>query len=201
MKNKISARTLATVAILGAVSTVLMYLEFPLPFLIPPFIRFDFADIPALLASFAMGPVAGISVCLIRCTVHLLASQSAGVGELANFLLGCFFVLPAGLVYGKIKTRGGALIGAACGAVLMTAASLPVNLFITYPFYISAYGMTEEAILSAYRAIIPSTKNLVSALIIFNMPFTFLKGAATTLVTFLIYKRLSPILHSKDRQK
>lgn len=199
MKNKLSARKIATVAVLGAAATVLMYLEFPLPFLIPPFVKFDFSDIPALLGAYALGPIAGASVCLIKCVIHLLASQSAGVGELANFLLGCFFVLPSGITYRKIKTRGGALAGAAAGTVLMTLSSLPVNYYITYPFYIRAYGLTEEMILSAYRLIIPSTKNLVSALVIFNMPFTFIKGAAVTAVTFLIYKRLSPVLHKTSK--
>lgn len=199
MKNKLSARKVATVAVLGAAATVLMYLEFPLPFLIPPFVKFDFSDIPALLGAYALGPFAGIAVCLIKCVIHLLASQSAGVGELANFLLGCFFVLPSGITYRKIKTRAGALIGAASGTVLMSIASLPVNYYITYPFYMRACGMSEEMILSAYRLIIPSTKNLVSALMIFNMPFTFVKGAAATAVTFLIYKRLSPVLHKKER--
>lgn len=197
MKTKISVRSLATVAVLGAVATILMYLEFPLPFLIPPFVKFDFSDLPALLASFSLGPVAGVGVMLIKCVIHLLVSSSAGAGELANFIIGCAFVIPAGIIYKRKRTQKGAIIGASVGAVCMAAVSLPVNLYITYPFFMNAYGLSEEAIMDMYRAIIPSVKDLISALVIFNVPFTFLKGIADVAITFLIYKRISPLLHGK----
>ena len=98
-ENKITVKSVATVGVLGAVATVLMYLEFPLAFIIPSFVKFDFSDLPALLASFALGPIAGVAVCLIKCAIHIAVSSSAGVGELANFILGCCFVIPAGIIY------------------------------------------------------------------------------------------------------
>lgn len=195
--EKISVRTLAATAVLGAVAAVLMYLEFPVPFLIPSFVKFDFSDLPALLAAYSMGPISGIAVCLIKCTVHLLVSSSAGIGELANFIIGICFVFPSGIMYRHIKTRKGAIIGALAGTVLMAAVSLPVNYYITYPFYMSAYGLTKEIIIEMYQAILPFVKTLPQALLIFNVPFTFMKGAADVLITFLIYKKLSPILHEK----
>lgn len=197
MKNRISVRKLVTVAILGAVSTVLMYLEFPLPFLIPPFVKFDFADVPSLLAAYSMGPAAGATVCLIRCAVHLAVTHSAGAGELANFILGCCLAVPAGIIYRQKKTRTGAIIGASAGALTMAGASLPVNLFITYPFYMSAYGMSEESIMELYRLIIPSTKDLLSALLIFNMPFTLLKGVVAAAATLAVFTRISPLINEK----
>lgn len=197
MKNRNSLRRLVTVAILGAVSTVLMYLEFPLPFLIPPFVKFDFADVPALLAAYSMGPISGALVCLLRCTLHLLVTHSAGVGELANLILGCCLVVPAGIINKMKQTRGGAIVGACIGTVIMTGASLPVNIFITYPFYMKVLGITEEAMLDLYRVIIPSTKDLVSALTIFNMPFTFLKGAVAAAVTLVIHKQISRLIDKK----
>lgn len=196
-ENKISVKSIATVGVLGAVATILMYLEFPLTFLIPNFVKFDFSDLPALLASFALGPIAGIAVCFIKCVIHIAVSSSAGVGELANFILGCCFVLPAGIIYKRIKTKKSALIGSLTGSVVMAVASLPVNYFITYPFYMKAYSLTEETIVSMYRALIPSVKGLAEALLIFNVPFTLAKGLIVSTIVFFTYKRLSPILHGR----
>lgn len=196
-KNKISVKAIATVGVLGAVAAILMYLEFPLTFLIPSFVKFDFSDLPALLASFALGPIAGATVCLIKCVIHIAVSSSAGVGELANFILGCCFVIPAGMIYKRVKTKKSALIGSFSGSAVMAAASLPVNYFITYPFYMKAYSLTEETIVSMYRAILPSVKNLPQALLIFNVPFTLVKGLIVSAIVFFTYKRLSPILHGR----
>lgn len=158
----------------------------------PSFLQLDFSELPALIASFSLGPLSGVAVCLIKNLVHLLATSTGGVGELSNFLLGAAFVLPAGIIYKVKKDRLGALIGALTGAAAMALLSFPSNYFIVYP----AYGlvMPMEAILDMYRAINPNVKTLSDALVWFNMPFTFVKGLLSTAVTFLIYKRISPIL-------
>ena len=103
---------------LSAVAVVLMYLEIPIP-IMPGFIKFDFSDLPALLGAYALGPVAGIIICLIKNVVHLAASQSMLVGELSNFILGSVFVFTAGIVYKKKKSKTGALLGGLCGAMAM----------------------------------------------------------------------------------
>ena len=115
-RTKFNIRTIAVTGMLGALATVLMFLEFPIPMLIPPFIKFDFSDLPALLGAYALGPVAGIIICLIKNVVHLAASQSMLVGELSNFILGSVFVFTAGIVYKKKKSKTGALLGGLCGA-------------------------------------------------------------------------------------
>ena len=187
---------LAVTAMLSAVAVFLMFLEFPLPFLVPPFIKLDFSELPALLAAFSLGPVSGILVCLIKNVVLALThTTSSGVGELCNFLLGVCFVLPAGLIYQKMKNRKGAFIGALIGAFVMAALSLPINYYITYPFYLRLYSMTSEQMVGMYQTILPSVKSLLDCLLIFNTPFTFVKGLIDVGLTFLIYKRLSPILH------
>ena len=142
-----------------------------------------------------MGPLSGVAVCLIKNLVHLLATSTGGVGELSNFLLGAAFVLPAGLVYRMKKDRVGALIGALAGAVAMAALSLPVNYFIIYPVYFNF--LPKEAIIQAYQAINPNVNSLLDALIWFNVPFTFVKGLLSVVVTFLIYKRISPVIKGK----
>ena len=182
--------------ILAAIAVILMYLEFPIP-IIPSFIKFDFSELPALIASFGVGPVEGLAVCLIKNLVKLPSSMTGGVGELANFFIGICFVLPAGLIYRFRKNRGGALIGMVSGTLLMAAASFPINFFIVYPAYSKLMPM--EAIIGAYQKILPSVDGLVSCLLIFNLPFTFVKGAVDSLITFLLYKHLSPFLKGKKK--
>ena len=186
-RTKFNIRTIAVTGMLGALATVLMFLEFPIPMLIPPFIKFDFSELPALLAAYAMGPVSGIAVCFIKNVINLLHTQTGGVGELSNFILGVCFVLPAGLIYKRKKTQKSAMIGALAGAVLMSVVSVFSNYFVVYPVYTNFMPM--QAILGA----------LWDALIWFNMPFTFIKGMCSVVITFFIYKKISPILKGTSR--
>ena len=197
-KTKIGARQIAVTGMLGAVSIILQFFEFTVPF-VPAFIKLDLSDLPALLGSFALGPVYGVVVCLIKNLFHMATSNSALVGELCNFMLGAAFVLPAGYIYKFKKTKKGAIIGALVGAVVMAAVSFPSNLFVTYPMYIKLYGMSEEMILGMYQAIIPSMKTLSQCLLVFNVPFTFAKAMISVVITLLIYKPLSPILHGREK--
>lgn len=188
-----TTKKVTVVALLSAVAGILMFLEFPIPFLIPSFVKMDLSELPALLASFAYGPVAGVAVCLIKNLVKLVSTASGGVGELCNFALGICFVLPAGWIYRKHRTKKGAVIGSAVGVLLMAAASFPINLFISYPIYTKIYPL--ETILSLYRKLLPFVKTLPQCLLLFNVPFTLLKGALDTLLVFLIYPRVRKLLH------
>ena len=183
---------------MAAIATILMYIEFPIP-IMPGFIKLDFSELPALLTSFALGPWYGALVCLLKNLIHLPVTSSSGVGELANFLIGICFVIPAGLVYQSHKSRKGALSGSIIGAVVMAVISFPINYFIVYPFYTNFMPM--EAIVGAYQAILPSIKGLSDALLIFNVPFTFVKGMIDVVITFLVYKRLSPIIKGTNSKK
>ena len=184
---------IAVTAMLSAVATILMALDFPIPFLIPTFVKMDFSELPALLAAFSLGPVSGAVVCLVKNLVNLTMSSTNGVGELCNFLLGICFVIPAGLIYRYKKTRAGALIGALAGAVVMALCSVPVNYFISYPFY--TVFMPLDVIIGMYQELIPSVDGLMACLVIFNAPFSLLKGLLDMALAFLIYKPLSPLLH------
>ena len=190
MSKKI--RKITGTAMLSALAYVLMFLEFPIPFLIPPFIKMDFSEMPALLASFAYGPVWGAAVCLIKNLIHLMNTQTGGVGELSNFLLGACFVITAGIVYGKMHTKKGALIGSLAGAAVMGIVSLFTNYYVVYPIYTNFMPM--EAIIGAYQLILPSVDDLWDCLIIFNLPFTVFKGLCSVLITMLIYKPLRNVL-------
>ena len=197
MQTTSKVRPLAVTAMLSAVGCVLMMLDFPLPMLIPAFVKMDVSELPALLASFSLGPVYGILVCLLK---NLLAAifhgSTLGIGEVCNFLMGAVFSGVAGLIYQRNKARKTAVIGALVGAAAMAVASVPINFFFSYPVYAAAFG-GMEAIISAYQAINPSVGSLLGCLLVFNMPFTLVKGLLTALLAFLIYKPLSPILHGR----
>lgn len=190
-------RNLAVTAMLSGVAFMLMFLDFPIPFLIPSFVQMDFSELPALLAAFSLGPVYGVMVCLVKNLIHLSITSTAGAGEICNFLLGACFVFPAGYIYQHMKSRRGALLGALLGAVIMAALSIPLNYYISYPIYTKF--MPIEAILSLYREIRPTSGGLLECLILFNAPFTLVKGLLTTLLCFVVYKPLSPILHGVNR--
>ena len=203
-------RKLVMTAMLSAVAFILMFIEFPIPFLIPSFVKMDISELPALIGAFSMGPVSGVVICILKNILHIVikGTSSAYAGEICNCLLGILFVVPAGLIYKKLKTadsaqqakkqgRKAALIGCLVGAAVMAVASIPVNYFITYPAYVKFYGLPLEAIIGMYQELLPGADSLIKCLVIFNMPFTFLKGILDSIITFLIYKRISVFIKGK----
>lgn len=194
--QKINLRALCVTAIMGALGFILMLIEFPVSFIMPPFIKFDFSELPALITAFAFGPLWGAAVCLLKNLLHLFVTGTFGIGELANFLLGVCFVIPAGIIYKYNKTRNGALAASAVGTFSMALLCVPINYFLIYPLY-AKFLLPEQVILGMYQEILTSVDNLYKALVIFNLPFTFVKGVVDSLICFLIYKSLSPILKKK----
>ncbi len=192
----INVRYLTVTAMLSAVAYILMFLDFSVPFM-PGFIKMDLSELPALIGSFSMGPLCGVMICLVKNVLHLFITTTGGVGELSNFILGVAFVLPAGLIYKHKKTRKTALAGSLLGAVIMAVFSVVSNYFLVYPVYYNF--MPEDRILAAYQLILPSMKSILQCLICFNMPFTFVKGLFSVVITFLVYKHISPILKGRNR--
>lgn len=186
------ARKITVTAMLAAISTVLTLLNFSIP-IMPSFIKMDFSDLPALLASFAFGPWYGIVVCLIKNLFNLFLSSGGLSGAMSNFLLGALFVTPAGWIYQRKKNRAGALAGSFIGAFTMAVVGIFTNYYIVYPVYTAFMPM--ETIIKLYQAINPYVTDLWTALIYMNFPFTLGKGLLNVALSFLIYKRLSPILH------
>ena len=184
---------LTVTAMLSTVAFLLMFIEFPIPALIPAFVKLDISDLPELLAAFSLGPVYGVVVTLLKNVLFsvLHGTSSAYVGELFNFIMGSVFSFTAGFIYQKKKSRKSALTG----ALLMAVLSVPFNFFVVYPAYVVCYNLPLEAIIGMYQAIRPSTNGLLECLMVFNMPFTFAKGMIDVALCFLIYKPLSPLLH------
>lgn len=187
---------LTMTAMLSAIAFVLMFLEFSVP-VMPSFIKMDLSELPALIGAFAMGPASGAMICLIKNLLHLFMTTTGGVGELSNFLLGAAFVVPAGMIYKKWTGKKSAIAGALAGAVLMAGISIISNYFIVYPVYYNF--MPEEAILAAYQMIFPKVENILQCLIVFNTPFTLVKGVFSVVITVLVYKPLSPFLKGNYR--
>ena len=197
--RKDTTHNLTVAAMLSAVAFILMFIEFPIPMLIPSFVKMDFSDLPALLGAFALGPVYGVVISFMKNLLHIVikGTSTACVGELSNFILGAIFSAVAGYLYKHHKSRKTAIIGAVAGAVAMGVLSVPSNYFVVYPAYVQFYHMPLEAILGMYQAILPSADSLIKCLIIFNLPFTLVKGLLDAVLCMLIYKPLSPILHGR----
>ena len=195
MQNNL--KKLAVGAIMGAIGFVLMLLEFSLPF-VPAFLKLDFSELPCLIATFAAGPLYGVLSCVVKNLLHLLFffSNSAGVGELANMLIGAAFCFTAGIIYKYKKTKIGALLACIIGSVVGAIVCIPLNYFVVYPLYVIVYGMPMPAIISMYSALCSYCDNLVKSLVVFNLPFTFGKFVIDSAVCFLVYKRISPLLKS-----
>lgn len=195
-KSFLNPRKMTVTAIMAAVAAVLMLLSFNIP-IVPYFLKMDFSEFPALIAAFSMGPVSGAAVCFLKNLVNVFTTQTGGAGELCNFLLGAAFVVPAGLIYKKRKTFRGAVLASLAGSAVMAVLSVPINYFISYPAYAVFFGMSTEMVMDLYQAILPGVSTLPQALLVFNFPFTLVKGLLDTLLTFLVYKKLSPIIKGK----
>ena len=160
--KKSTTHNLTVAAMLSAVAFILMFIEFPIPMLIPSFVKMDFSDLPALLGAFALGPVYGVAISFMKNLLHIVVkgTSTACVGELCNFMLGAVFSAVAGFIYKHHKSR-------------------------------------KTAILGMYQAILPSADSLMKCLVIFNLPFTLVKGLLDAVLCMVIYKPLSPILHGR----
>lgn len=196
VKSNISK--MAIVGVLSAIAYILMFMEFSVP-LMPVFIKMDLSDFPALIGSLAVGPVGGVIIALIKNLLHLTVTSTGGVGELSNFILNAVFVLPAGFLYKRKKSKKSACGGAIMGAILMALFSVVSNYFVVYPVYYNF--MPEDTILAAYQAIFPGVKSILQSLIVFNMPFTFIKAMISVVITFLVYHHLVPILTMNKRSE
>ena len=189
-----SLRTLTGVAMLSAVSFLLQFVEITMP-LSPSFAKMDFSDLPALIGAFAYGPLWGVGIELIKNLLHLMFSATGGIGELANFLMGSALVFPAGMIYQHRKTRKNALIGCLAGSLTMGVVAALTNYFILLPLF-QAF-MPLDQMIAAFAEFIPVIHSKVDIALLNALPMNILKGAVISLITMLLYKRLSPVLKGR----
>ena len=194
-KEDLTVKTMTKIAILGVIAFVFMLLDFPLWFT-PPFLKFDISDLPSLIGAFALGPMAGVLIQQVKNLLKLLlaGTNTAAVGELANFIVGSVFAYTAGLIYYKEKTFRNAIKGLVVGDLAMTIAISFANYYVMIPFYSKAYGLPLEKIIAMSTAVNKYIVDLKSLIIFGVVPFNLLKGLVTSILTVLLYKRISPIL-------
>ncbi len=188
---------IAKTGIMAAAAIILMILEFPLP-LMPGFLKFDVSEVPVLLAAFALGPWSAVIIEFIKNLVHYPLSASFGVGEIANFIVGCAFVVPAGILYRLHRNKKTAIISMVAGTLSMTLVGCLMNYFIMIPFYVKAMSFPMEAIVNlANTAGNALVKDLPTLIVFVFVPFNLFKGAVVSFIVALIYKRISPLLHKE----
>lgn len=195
----LTTKNVVLMGMFGALAGVLMIFEIPLPFLAPSFYGLDFSEIPVLVGSFAMGPLAGVVIEVVKILVKLvLKPTSTGfVGEFANLVVGCSLVIPAGIVYRLKKTKKGAIIGMAAGSVLMVVVAVVVNALVMLPFY--SNFMPLDNIIAAGAAINPAVSNVWTFAIVCVGPFNLVKAVTVSVITALVYKRISIMIHNAGR--
>lgn len=192
-KSLAMTRRITASAILAAMAVVLMYLEVSLPFM-PPFLKFDFSEIPVLVGAFALGPIEGMIIELLKNLIHLPATGTQGIGELSNFITGSIFVMTAGFCYKRNTTRKGAVISMLLATAVLTLFAIPFNYFFTLPIYGSVLGVPTEAIIGMTNAVNPLVKSKMSLIMWGFVPFNLFKGLVVCFITFWIYKPISKLI-------
>lgn len=194
--NVLSVHGIARIGILSAVAFVLMMFEFPLP-IAPSFYKLDFSEVAVLMGGFAMGPAAAAAIEGIKIVLNLIftGSITMGVGELANFLIGCALSVPAALIYQKNKSKKTAVKGMVIGTLCMTLAGVVLNYLVLLPAYVALAHFPMEAILAAGQEIFPFITNKFMFVLACVTPFNLIKGILVSLITLLLYKHISPLLH------
>lgn len=195
-RDQIKLRNLVKVGILSAMSFILMFIQFPIP-IAPPFMKVDLADVPALIGGFSMGPVYGVLIQLIKNILNLTKTSTGGVGEMSNFIVGGLFVFVASFIYQKRKTKKTATIGLILGMLVMTLVATFSNAFVIFPLYGKAMGIPMEAFVDMTSKVNGLVKSYFSLMVFAIVPFNLVKGSIEIIVTKLLYKHVSDILHDR----
>ena len=193
--KKMTTRAITQIGMLGAIAVVLMLFEIPLPFA-PSFYEIDFSEVPVLIGCFSMGPAAGAMIEFVKIILNLVinGTKTAGVGEIANFIIGCSFCVPAGIIYKTKKTKKNALLGMAAGTIFMTILGCFINAYILLPTYAAAFKMPIESLVEMGTAVNANITSLFTFVVFAVVPFNLIKGVLVSILTFLLYKRIERLL-------
>ncbi|WP_270646906.1 ECF transporter S component [Paeniclostridium hominis] len=189
----ISTNTMTKVAILSAISYILMFISLPIPGIFPDFLKIDISDVPAIFGGMSLGPVAGFIIVFIKNLFQAMtASTTAWIGEIANFLIGGSYVVIVSLIYRHKKDIKDLLIGFILGTIVMIIVGCLTNYYMLLPFY--AKVMPMEAIISMGSIINPRITDLGSFVILMIAPFNLVKAVLISLITLPLYKKMEVIL-------
>ncbi len=194
-RELLSTKNMVIMAMFGALSGLLMYIQIPVPFA-PSFYKLDFCDVPVLVGAFVMGPASGAVIAAIKILISLVlrGTQTAGIGELSNWIQACSLVIPASLIYSRHKSRRFALLGMAAGVATTVLVGCFTNTYILLPTYAKAFQIPMDTLIGMGTALNPRINSLAAFVLLAVAPFNLLKGSLVSLVTALIYKRISIVL-------
>ncbi|MFI3208544.1 MAG: ECF transporter S component [Eubacteriales bacterium] len=182
---------IAQIGMLAAIAVILMLFQIPLPFA-PAFYQIDLSEVPVLIGSFAMGPIAGMMIELVKILLNLLinGTKTAGVGEVANFLIGCALCMPAGIIYRMNKTKKNAVIGLVVGTIFMTVVGSLLNAYVLLPAYALAFQMPIDGLVAMGSAINGNITDLMTFVLYAVAPFNLLKGVVVSVIVLVSYKKI-----------
>ncbi len=191
----LSTKTIVVIGMFSAISTVLMIFDFPVVFA-PSFYKFDLSELPALVAGFAFGPVAGVMVEFVKIVLKVLfkGTSTAFVGELANFVIGSSFIVPATVIYRINKSKKSAVVSCVVGTIVITIVGSLFNALYLLPAFCKLYGMPIEAIVAMGTKVNPAITSVDSLVLLSVAPLNMLKGLIVSVITLLIYKHISRII-------
>ena len=191
-KKVFTTFNMTRMAILAAAASVLFLVEIPIGM---PFYKLDLSNIPVLIGAFGMGTVPGVIILGLKSLIGLTHTSSAGIGELADFIMGFALIVPASLMYQRNKTRKTAMTGMLVGVLVSVFVSVLVNKWIMLPFYMGAFHMDMDGLIAAaHWGGVDSEWKL---LLLITAPFNLIKGLVISGLTAALYKQLSPLLHTK----
>ncbi|MFW5794217.1 MAG: ECF transporter S component [Bacillota bacterium] len=200
MKRNKSLKRLLVISLLGTISGILMVLEFPIPWLAPDFYGVDFSEVPVLVGAFSYGPVAGIIIEGLKIIVKLVIKPTSTffIGELANFLVGLAFIVPASIIYMYKKTKKRAIIGLAVGAITMALVAALLNAFVLLPVFAMMMNLHIDDFVALGHMIFPFIDNVFTFMVFSVVPFNIVKAILVSIIVVLIYKRISPLIKAED---
>jgi len=192
----LSTRKMAMIGMFSAIAAVLHMMDFALPIIAPTFYKLDFSELPALIGGFAFGPVAGVMIEFLKILLKLVfkGSSTALVGDLANFVVGCSFILPASMIYEFKKSKKSAIVACTVGTVILTVVGTMFNALYLIPAFSVLYGLPMEVIIGMGTEINGMITDLTTFVIFAVGPLNLLKGTVISILTILLYKKISPII-------
>ena len=197
-KKTFSTKLIAQIGMLGAAAGVLMFLEIPLAMIAPTFYKLDFSEVPVMIGGFALGPIAGVLIELIKIIIHLIfkGTQTAFVGEIANFAMGCAYVVPAALIYrwNRSKTRTHAAVGMLIATLVTTIVACFLNAYVLLPAYSAAFHAPIETFIEMGAAIHSNVNGLMAFALFIVAPFNLIKYILVSIIVLVIYKRIRTVL-------
>ena len=197
-----SARRVSIIGICSALAAVLHMLDFPLPFIAPGFYKLDFSELPVLLCGFYLGPSASVACEGVKILLKLLlkGTSTAFVGDFANFVVGCSFVLPATIWYQTHRNKHSAIMGLILGTLVMTTLGTAFNAVYLLPKFAQLFELPLDQIIAMGSAIQPGVRNVATFVVLCVAPLNLVKGFVVSLLTMLLYKKVARPLFGKGQQ-